>query len=132
MTKGRDLSPTIYNVVVYAVLWHWFNMVAATEGTVEPDTEGLVQDIQKIAACFYYENGLLVSTRATQLQLEFDVLMDIFVWVELPTNVVQTVIMVCQPCCTIGGHSAEAYGLSMEGEGITYRDRLRQRVCCPE
>ena len=75
---------------------------------MEPDTEGLVQDIQKIAACFYYENGLLVSTRATQLQLEFDVLTDMFDWIGLITNVVNTVSMACKPCCTIGGHSAEA------------------------
>ena len=45
--------------------------------------------------------------------------------------------MSCQPCHeigghVIGGHSTDAYSLSMMGEGLTYHKRLRQRVLCPE
>ena len=35
---------------------------------------------------------------------------------------------VCQPCFTIVGHYAESYGLRMTGDGLTYRERLCQRV----
>ena len=50
----------------------------------------------------------------------------------LTSTCLRIVQSVCQPCFTIGGHSAEAYGLRMTGEGLTYRDRLCQRVHCPE
>ena len=85
-----------------------------------------------MAAYLYTENGLLLSTRATWIQWEFDVQTKIFDWVGIPTNMFKTVIMVYQPCCTIGGHSAEAYDPRMIGEGLTYRNRLCQRVRCPE
>ena len=85
-----------------------------------------------MAEFFYDDNGLLVSTRTTRLQQAFGVLTEMFDWICLLTNVVKTVSMACQPCCAIGGHYAEAYGLSMTGEVVTYRERLRQRICCPE
>ena len=50
----------------------------------------------------------------------------------LTSTCLRIVQLVCQPCCTIGGHSAEAYGLRMTGDGINYRDRLCQRVRFPE
>ena len=75
---------------------------------MEPGTEGFRQDIQRMAEYFYADNGLLVSTRATQLQQAFEVLTEMFDWVGLLTNFFKTVIMVCQLCCKIGGHSAEA------------------------
>ena len=36
-----------------------------------------------------------------------------------------------QPCRAIGGQSAEAYVLGMTGEGLIYREILRQRFCWP-
>ena len=48
------------------------------------------------------------------------------------TNVVKMVSMVCQPCCAIGGHSAETCGLRMMIEVINYRERLHQQVLCPD
>ena len=95
-------------------------MVAAAEGTVEPVPGGFRQDIQRMAAYFYADNGIRVSTRATQLQQAFEVLTEMFDWVGLLTNLFNTVIMVCQPCCTIGGHSVEAYSLGMTIEGLNY------------
>ena len=119
-------------MVVDVVLWHWFTVVAETERTVEPGTEGFGQEIQRMAAYFYADNILFVSTRATRLHRAFDVLREMFDWVGLLTRVVKTVIMVYQPCCTIGGNSAEAYGLRMTGWVLTYRDRLRQQARCTE
>ena len=48
------------------------------------------------------------------------------------TNMVNMVIMVFQTFCSIERHSAEAYGVRMVGEGLTYRERLYYRVLCPE
>ena len=39
--------------------------------------------------------------------------------------------MVRQTCCAIGGHSAEAYGFIIMREGLTYQERLHQRVQFP-
>ena len=111
-------------MVVDAVLWHWSTMVAATEGTVNPGTEGFGQDIQRMAKDFYADNGLLVSTRVTWLHQAFDVLTEKFDWDRMLTNVIKTVIMTCQPCCAIGGNSVEAYGLRLTEEGLSYQDRL--------
>ena len=41
-------------------------------------------------------------------------------------------IIVFQPFRTIGGHSSEAYGLMITGEGLSYREIFRLRVLCPE
>ena len=46
MTQGDPLSPTIFNVVVDALLWHWVTVVAETEDTADPSTEGFRWDIQ--------------------------------------------------------------------------------------
>ena len=50
----------------------------------------------------------------------------------LRTNVAKTVSMACQPCCALGGHSTEEYGLLMTGEVHTYWERLCQKVLYPE
>ena len=38
VTQGGLLSPTIFKVVVDAVPWHWFTVVAAMEETEDPST----------------------------------------------------------------------------------------------
>ena len=38
--------------------------------------------------------------------------------------------MTCRPCTAAGNHSEEAYGCKMTGEGLTFRDRKRERVEC--
>ena len=62
-----------------------------------------------LAAYFYANEKLLMSTRAARLQGVFDVLMDLFDRVGLRTNVGKIVNMVFHPCHDIGGHSIEAY-----------------------
>ena len=96
-------------------------MMAVMEGAEDPGTEGFVQDIQRLAKYFYADDGFLASTRATRLQRVFNVLTELFDRVGLRTNVGKTVSMACQPCCAIGGHSSEAYGLRMTGWGLTHQ-----------
>ena len=117
VTQGNLLSPTIFNVVVYAVLQNWVTVVSVMEGKAEPETEGFGQDIQWMVAYLYAYNRILVLTWATWLQRLFNILMGLFEWVGLRTKMRKTVIMACQPCRTIGGHSMEAYGLRMMGGG---------------
>ena len=44
----------------------------------------------------------------------------------------KTLSMSCQTFSVIEGHSAESYGLRMTGEGLTYWERLLQRIRFPE
>ena len=78
------------------------------------------------------DDVILVSTRETRLQWEFDTLADFFDRVGLHTNVAKTASMACQPCHALGGHSVEAYVLRMMGGGgQTYQDRFCHRVRFP-
>ena len=54
--KVYPLSPTIFNVVVDAVLRHRFTVVTAAEGTAAPDIEGFGQYIQRMAAYLYADD----------------------------------------------------------------------------
>ena len=124
VTQGDPLSPTIYNLVVYAVLRHWVAMVERAEEAVElgaDDMEVFRRDVQQLAACFYADDGLFASTQAACLQRDFDALEELLNPMRIHTNVAKTAIMVCQHFCALGGHSAEAYGLRMAGEGQHYQ-----------
>ena len=59
VTQGKLLYSTIFNVVVDVVLNHWVTMVAATEGTVEPGTDGFVWDIKCLVEYLYADDRLL-------------------------------------------------------------------------
>ena len=65
VTQGDPLSLTVVNVMVDTVLRHWVSVVAATEWTAEPSTEGFGQDIQRLEKYFYADNGLLASMQET-------------------------------------------------------------------
>ena len=55
MTKGNPLSPTIFNVVVDAVVRHWVTIsLEEAEKRGERGKEGRHQD-----ALFYMDNGML-------------------------------------------------------------------------
>ena len=68
--------------------------------------------------------------RAVRLQRSFDIVMELFDWVIMQTDVRNTVGMVCQPCRAVGGYSEESYGIQMMGEGMTYQALQHQRVRC--
>ena len=57
-TQGDPLSPTIYNMMVYAVISNWVTVVVWEEA--EPYLcEGL---LQRVATLFYEIYGLLIPT----------------------------------------------------------------------
>ena len=87
--------------------------------------------MQHLTAYLYADDGLLVSMWATHLQQDFDTLTELFDRVGLRTNVAKMVSMACQPCRALGVHSSEGYRIQITGEGLSFRDRICQRVCCP-
>ena len=81
--QGEPLSPTIFNVVVNAVLRHWVAVVS--EEVAEPDS--FVQAVLNMADIFYGAHGLLESTRYKWLKRAFNTLVALFDRVGLQTNV---------------------------------------------
>ena len=112
VTQSDPLSPTIFNVLVDAVVRHWLNgVVEEAEARGETGREGRHQ-----AALFYAVNGMVVSSDPTWLQGTFTALLGIFDRVGLMTNVRKTVSMVCHLCQAGPGHrTEEAYGRRITG-----------------
>ena len=90
VTQGDPLSPTIFNVVVDAVVRHWVNGTVEARG--ETGREGRHQ-----AALFYADDSMVVSSNPAWLQGAFTTLVGLFDRVGLRTNVGKTVSMVCHP-----------------------------------
>ena len=93
VTQGDPLSPTIFNVVVDAVVRHWVNgLVDKVEAKGEMGREGRHQ-----SEVFYANDGMVVSSDPAWLQGTFNALVAIFDRVGLLTNVGKAVSMVCHP-----------------------------------
>ena len=73
---------------------------------------------------------MVASSDPQWLQWAFTKLVGLFDRVGLNTNTGKTVSMTCRPCTAAGNRSEEAYGRSMTGEGLTFRERKRERVEC--
>ena len=87
VTQGDPLSPTIFNVVVDAVVRHWVNgLVDEAEEKGETGREGRHQSV-----VFYADDGIVVSSDPVWIQGDFSDLVAIFDRVGLLTNVGKTV-----------------------------------------
>ena len=87
--QGNPLPPTIFNVVVDAVVRHWIEgLIIETEEKGETGREGRHQ-----SAVFYANNGMVVSSDPAWLQGAFSALVAIFYRVGLRTNPNKTVSM---------------------------------------
>ena len=126
VTQGDPLSPTIFNVVVDAVVRHWVTLaVEEAEMRGEQGREGRHQ-----AALFYANNSMVASFNSRCLQWAFNTLDGLFDCVGLHTNAGKAVSMTCRPCPTAGNQSEKAHGRKMTGEGPTYQERKREQVEC--
>ena len=114
VTQGDPLSPTIFNVVVDAVIRHWVNgLVDEAEAKGETGREGRHQ-----SAVFYADDGMVVSSDPAWHQGAFNDLVAIFDRVGLLTDFGKTVSMVYHPCQEGSGNRAEeAYGRRVTGMG---------------
>ena len=112
VTQGDPLSPTIFNVVVDAVVRHWLSvMVEGAEEQGKLGQEGMHQN-----DLFYADDGMVALSDPQYLQDAFSTLVGLFDRVGLRTNLRKTVGMVCRPCQAAGTQSEVAYGRRMMGE----------------
>ena len=128
VTQGDPMSPTIFNVMVDAVIRHWVTgVLEESEARGELGQEGGHQ-----AALFYADNGMVASSDPVWMQGAFNALVVLFDRVGLQTNVRKTVGMVCHPCQAAGNLTTAAYMRRITGDGQSYRERLRDQVACKE
>ena len=82
VTQGDPLSPTIFNLVVDAVVHHWLQIaIQEAERRGERGREGRHQ-----AALFYADDGMLAFSDPRWIQWAFTVLVRLFDRVGLKTN----------------------------------------------
>ena len=128
MTQGDLLSPTIFNVVVDAVIRHWVTgVIAEAEARGDLGKEGRHQ-----AALFYANNNMVASSDPGWIQGAFNTLLGLFDKVGLQTNLGKIFGMVCHPCQAAGNLTTEAYRRRVTGVGPTYRERQKGPVDCGE
>ena len=91
--QGDTLSPTIFNVVVDAVVHHLVTgVIAGEEERGNRVNEGRNQD-----ALFYADNGMVSSSDPLWLQGAFNTLVGLFDRVGMRTNIGKTVGIVFYP-----------------------------------
>ena len=92
-TQGGLLSPTIFNMVIDAMIWHWFALISGEEA----GPEGFRQAVQCLATFLYVYVGILSSPCPSRLKAALDVLTELLYCVGVRTNVTKTMGIVFRP-----------------------------------
>jgi len=129
VTQGDIPSPTEFNIICDAIIRAWLNVVC-DDGAVA--VSGFGTHVSEKGVFFYADDGLLGSRDAEWLQQALDVLVDLFMRLGLYTNTTKTVTMTCTPGYIRTHQSDTTYGRRIGGGGLSYRERQRRRVECPE
>jgi hypothetical protein len=120
-TQGDIISPTIFNVVVDAVIRTWHHKL---------ETHGIADMVK---AVFYADDGHFYSTNADALQLATDLIVELFECMGLQTNPTKTKIMICAPQPHSTRICTPVYKRRMAGTretNNTYSARKRQHIEC--
>ena len=105
VTQVDPFSPTIFKVVMDAIVCHWVTVVAEEEAV----TKGIGHSIHCLSKYFYDEDALIMSMRVGCLQRSFYDLADIFDHVRLKSNTHKTVSMVYQTLYSSDSMLTEVY-----------------------
>ena len=112
VTQEYPLSPTIFNVVMDAVVRHWVALMV--EGAEEQGERG--QEGRHHNSLFYADDGMVLLSDPRWIQGAFSTLVGLFDRVGLRRNFGKAVSMVFSQT-----QSEVAYGRQMTGEGPSYR-----------
>ena len=117
VTQGGPPSHTLFNLTVNAIVREWVRVLQEVHGM------GL-EDVRRLMACFYADDGLIVARDPEDLQVAFDVLTGLFDRVGLRTNTTKTEAMVFLPGRIRTPLTAEAYEVSGSTRSHTGRPTL--------
>ena len=117
------LPPTILIMVVEAVIQN-FSTVPVGKSEVAEVFERAVQNLYTF---FYMDDGLLYSPWKARLHTALNVLTGLLKHVGIQTNVINTVGMTWQPCCTSRSLLEVDYTWRMIGVGPSYWDRQQEK-----
>ena len=113
---GDVISPTVFNVLVDAILRQWEYAHRPT-----PLSE---------LALFYVDDGAITGTDAQRVQASLDLIARGFESFGLTMNAAKTKFMVMSGGKRLTRISRTAYRRQLTGEGPTYRDRALAKVQC--
>jgi hypothetical protein len=128
VTQGDPASPTLFNVLVDAIVRHWLTLVL-DDGSADDDGLGL--SARDRLVLFYADDGLIAARDNDWLQSALGVLTELFERVGLQTNTSKTKAMTCIPGYISTRISSPSYKRRTGRGGPSYRARQRQRVECP-
>lgn len=126
LTQGDIPSPTIFNIVVDAIVRYWLSLVV-DDGS---EVDGLGMTVQEWLVLFYADDGLIASRNAEWLQMAINRLAELFERMGLRTNTDKMETMTCTPGYISSQVSSQAYKRRMDGTGLSYREHKRRRVNC--
>ena len=150
VTQGNPLSPTIFNVVVDAVVFHWESLVAQKQGEDSSGDKGdraqtagrkiweqdggqqLAEEghqrLMVKAELFNTNDGIVAYTDPEWIQLAFCTLTGLFDQVGIQTNIRNIAGMVCRPVRAAEVQEDKAYTQRMIGGGLSLKERQREWV----
>jgi hypothetical protein len=124
------MSPTLFNIVVDAVVRYWFSLVSEDP---EDAVSGLQCRVKEHCMLFYAEDGMIGSHDPKWLQESFDVLVELFKCIMgLWTNVDKTKVMICTPRSLQTRESDISYKRRQTRQGKSFHARKQQQVNCTE
>ena len=82
--------PTIFNVTVNSAVLHWLLLMLKDEAVIR---DGLGHAVGRILGVLYADYGLLVSLNPEWLHGSLKVLIGLFHWIRLATNVAKLKMM---------------------------------------
>jgi hypothetical protein len=119
VSQGDPVSPTIFNIVVDAVVRYWLSQVCGADAALA----GLGYEVKNQCVLFYADDGLLVGRKKEWVQDAFDVLIGLFERVGLRKNTGKMKAMICMLGYISGRQSDGAYERRMTGNGDDFRGR---------
>jgi hypothetical protein len=110
----------LLNIMVDAIVREWLTQVIGAEVA----EAGVGEEIRKLLACFYVDDGIIVSRDPAFLKECIDKLVALFDRVGLKTNTTKTEAMTFLPGNTRGCFSREMYKKRMDGTAIEGAKRM--------
>ena len=96
----------------------------------EAGPDGFEYTVVNKLVLFYVNDVLLYSTNLVWPQCIFNVIIGIFEWVGIITNVEKMMVMICKPGTITKRHSDVSYGCQITGEGDPHCVKQIQRLVC--